>query len=325
MNITIFGCGGCGINQINKLVEDSKQLKPFGDRLDVVAVDTSTSNPVNKTITESYVLGNQEGSGKDRGTNSTELMQQAAQVVRGKLDSTDVFVFIASTSGGSGDVISNVMINTVLSAGKLAIKLCVAHTNSFKNTENTLKAFKTMEKVCGERYLGVMIYDNGGSRLNADMALQRDLLLLLNTLCVDYIELDDNDKRKFLAPHNVQGPHGIGFYDKMILGPLGEELPANNTDISMSDNQLVIPTTNHVPSVLTINETGDAESKFICYEDFVGISNDVTITAVNGVALSPYYLTYLRDTMTNHNRVVHVTTQMDNMQEDNLIDDMIEV
>ena len=322
LKVSCIGFGGAGINQLNTLVDNSKLVKKLGKQLDVMVVDTSSSNPVSSKIIDNYILGTGLGSGKDRAENATAAMNALPNLLN---RDSDVFVLISSSSGGTGDIMSNIAAAKLLKSGKIVVKISITHTNSFANTQNTIKAFSTLEKVCANHYMGVMIFDNTEGRKPADECLQRDLELMLTTLCVDYQELDDADKKRFLVPSEIVGPHAIGFYDNMLLGPIGEELPSDTKGVSMSDNQFVIPDDRHIPSILSINDTGDIESKFSMFEDFVGVSSVFKMTALNGAALSTDYLTYLKESMDRHKRVTHTKTTFTALADDNSLEDALDL
>jgi len=290
--IAIVGAGGCGINSVNRIIESYTH-----ETMDVYTVDTSESNIVSEAITESYTVGDGLGSGKDRAKNIDGLV---AAVPRLAKEEADVTIIIASSAGGSGNVIANLIAATLLRSGQRIVFVMVCHTNTLKNAENTRKAFKSLDSICDGKYqIPCFIYDNKDGRAAVDKALVADMTLLLQLLCLDYAELDDADKLRFLTP-NVIGPNSVGIY--------AEISKKSKEDMSAGENQLIIPSDAIIPSVITINKTGDSVDDFVSMEDAVGVDSKFKCIGISGIPISPAYLKYLGEKLEQLKRMhVHQT------------------
>ena len=291
--ISVIGCGGCGINSLNRIVESFQDPS-----LDVITVDTSESNEVSPAITERYVLGTGFGSGKDRSKNSDALIEAVPKLAT---TDADVTIVISSASGGSGNVIANLILSTLLRANKRVVFVMVCHTNTLTNAENTRKAFKSLQSICGDKYqVPCFIYDNKSGRKGVDESLVSDMVLLLKLLAHDYAELDDTDKLRFLTP-KVTGPNSMGIYTSTKLKSSGK--------MDASENQLILPDGAIIPSVISINKTGDSED-FIAMEDAVGVDPKFSCVGISGIPISPEYLTYLGERLEQLKRMKVQHTQM---------------
>ncbi len=291
--LSVIGCGGAGINSLNRIVDQFQH-----ESLDVLTIDTSESNHVAETITEKYTVGNKLGSGKDRSKNSEALIACIPKLAT--IDS-DVTIIISSSSGGSGNVIANLVLSTLLRANKRVVFVMICHTNTLTNAENTRKAFKSLQSICGTKYqVPCFIFDNKAGRAKVDECLVSDMVLLLKLLSHDYAELDDADKLRFLTP-NVIGPNSMGIYSDTGLKSSGK--------MDESENQLVLPDGAIIPSVISVNKTGDSE-EFVSLEDAVGVDPKFKCVGISGIPISPKYLTYLGERVEALSRMKVQNTQM---------------
>lgn len=308
MKVTLIGTGGAGTNHLNRIVES------YEYELDAIVIDTSKSNSIHKDVSESFVVGNGIGSGRNRQHNAEALIHKVPKLTT--LDS-DVVIILSSTSGGSGNVIANLLAATLLKAGKHVIMVLTSHVNTLRSAENTQKALQSLAGICGEKYqIPTMLYDNKPGRAEVDKNINEDLTILLDLLTGTWSELDDTDKLKFLSP-DVIGPNSLGVYPETAFGPLD--------DLTFGENQLYVPEHAIVPSVITVNETGDALDNISAIEDFVGISNEFHMFGLSGLPLSAIYLKYVGETIEEFRRANVKTTNINILETatESIADDIV--
>lgn len=143
--LTIFGCGGCGMNIVSKYTE----AKHDADAASIIThfIDTSKSNiKPNMKEDDIYIIPDVDGSGKIRAENASEIANLTKDMlVKHKPGDFNLVVF--SLSGGSGSVIGPLIIGELLAKGLPVVAIVIGTDESVTTANNTLKTLKTLDGV----------------------------------------------------------------------------------------------------------------------------------------------------------------------------------
>lgn len=197
-NITIFGCGGCGLNIVNEVIKGNKGLGSF-----IKGIDTSKANIVDmdEALVESFeLIDDLEGSGKLRSENVDQVVN-----FMDRITISDFNIVVFSLSGGSGSVIGPLLINEILRNKKIAIGIVVADTASNIDARNTIGTIKSLENMADQNkaYLPIVLLDNTKGRTNVDQAAVEVIKIISTILIRNAKEMDKQDKLNFFRPNKL--------------------------------------------------------------------------------------------------------------------------
>lgn len=155
--VNLFGVGGAGIDCVKTVLEDHlKQDDSQLAQLNVVLVDTSVSNykrnedffkkhGVNLTL-----IPDLDGNGQVRKSNIDKIMPHTAGIVNSHTADDDILnVIIHSASGGSGSVISVLLMKELMAENRNVMSIVVgdATTRNYAyNTQATLRSYESIAR-----------------------------------------------------------------------------------------------------------------------------------------------------------------------------------
>ena len=308
--VSVFGVGGCGINQLNALVKSKYEI-PKDVKL--FAIDTSESNVSSLDKKIEFIRISAFGSGKDRKTNADIIYDQIENMDMDGRES-DINIIVTSLAGGSGGLIANMLACKCTLDSKCTISLCVCDSASQKSTENTINAIKSYSNMANKYklYFPIALYDNSeaGRRL-VNQHVVGDMAMFIDLFDSDIEELDHRDKVHFLNPKSIdshlQGVYNIAITDDEVFPSVRDIESKKKDDKSLGGNKITASAARMVHSTLAVNEDG-IPVDLNALVDYVGISDKMDYKVVNGVALNKVIVDKLkRKSEQFRNRIVDKT------------------
>lgn len=196
-SVCVFGCGGAGINMVRNIIPaiQNRAFHRF--------IDTSYANIRQN---EEIIVVQGEGSGLNRRHNSSRIVQKISSLTTDDLKLSDINIIVFSMSGGSGSVLSPVLIQEIARRGKLVIAIAISSSQSQRHAENTLNTLKSLENITNTNdiYLPISIFNNNAGIENVDKYLPYKLERLIDLLTMPASELDKNDRLHWInVPKNT--------------------------------------------------------------------------------------------------------------------------
>jgi hypothetical protein len=152
MTVRVFLCGGTGVN-IGKKIKSA---------VDLVYIDTSTSNL--KTVDKDLIMlvEDMDGAGKLRSNTYEKFKDIADDVLIKFKPSNELNIVISSLSGGSGSVISPLIVKRLLEDNKNVLVLAIDSKHSVIEINNTIKTLKTFKSVSNtiNKNVSIVYFDN---------------------------------------------------------------------------------------------------------------------------------------------------------------------
>ena len=185
------------------------------------------------------VLTSGSGSGSNRAENAKSIERTIPQLSEEDLGLGDVAIVICSLSGGSGSVISPLLIREYARRGVRVVGVAVADTSYSVGAKNTLNTLKTLTSVCknNDLYLPLILVsnDHASTRKAVDECVVALVSDLIDLLTKPVYEVDRNDRLNWLNPSKVVSTSsGIKLMSlisekktidaKIVLGTESEEM-----------------------------------------------------------------------------------------------------
>lgn len=205
--LTVYACGGTGIN-IGAFFENMRgNPDPGYAEIDVVYVDTSKANLRGKSLEKNvYLIEDRDGSGSIRRENVDPIRAVVPDVLRMHKPSA-LNIVLSSASGGSGAVIAQVLASQLLADGFDVMAATVGSTENDVQINNTIASLKSLEAITKTRNrpITLMYYQNGGGRPRSevDMDVRNDILRLAGLFSNQNLELDSADLHNWLNYERV--------------------------------------------------------------------------------------------------------------------------
>lgn len=199
-NVTIYGCGGAGINIVGTLPMGSS---PAMAKADCYAIDTSKSNLRESKFSADhiYLFEGVDGSGKVRAENHSLIAKTTRQILQ-KFKPGTFNIVIASGGGGSGGVIAGSIINQLMEDGIPVVAIMIGSTNSQQEVDNTLKSLKTYDNLARQHNQPVVVHylenSKDASRPHIDSGAYAAIHGLLTLFSGLNAELDTADLRNWV-------------------------------------------------------------------------------------------------------------------------------
>lgn len=208
--MTIYACGGAGVNIVKKFEKHRKDPSstPHEDdevfaRTVPIYIDTSRSNMTAEIPADfTYILEGLDGSGKVRKENA-EVITECTLDILHRHKPGDISVVVSSTSGGSGSVLAPSIVSELLDRGHNVIVCAVGSDDSRIELENTAKTLKSYEAISKMRKTPViMIYRSNseaeGGRGEVDAEMYQEIVKLAALFSRRNRELDTKDLHNWL-------------------------------------------------------------------------------------------------------------------------------
>lgn len=209
--VTIYGCGGMGVNLVSDLLAGEGQVGFATTK--TCFIDTSKANLQNKGLNEDdvYLFEGIDGSGKERALNYEDIDRQAKAVLQ-KFKPTDLNIIVHSGGGGSGSVIGPVLVSELKEHGHQVIVVMVGSTDTRIEIENTIKTLKSYEAIANDLNSPVVTHylENSAehSRTKVNKMARSAVSLLCGLYSGQHEELDSADLKNWLDFLKFQGGHG---------------------------------------------------------------------------------------------------------------------
>ena len=211
-SIRFYGLGGLGLNLVSQLARfEDKQNEGFAD-ISICYADTSKSNlrgkeeGIDYREDQLYIFDGIDGSGKSRGQN-LGVMSESHKDFLHKFKPADLNVVVHSASGGSGSVLSNLVVTELLKRGHLVISIIVGTTSSRIETENTKKTLLSYEKAAIGTKRPVVAFYRENTKTAPRAKIDNEVVTFMILLCVLFSsqnrELDKADLENFINYHQV--------------------------------------------------------------------------------------------------------------------------
>ncbi len=211
-NVLVYCCGGMGINAGSQMETTRNNTASGAAKLDIVYVDTSTSNFIKHKNIDSkdcFVIsgfGEVDGSGKKRVENYQAITDKVQEVIK-KFKPADLNIVICSASGGSGSVVAPTIVSELLKENRNVVLLMVGVRDTMIEINNTMKTLMTFENIAQMRNKPVVC----GYVENSDKVSREDanlyLIHLVYGLCILFSrqnhELDSADLHNWLNYNDV--------------------------------------------------------------------------------------------------------------------------
>lgn len=200
--MNLFLLGGAGANIGKQFVSQNGKKEEGFAHITTYFVDTSRSN-LSKDIPEDniYLFEGLDGSGKKRDSNYKSISESTHDILH-RFKPADVNVIVGSCSGGSGSVISPILVSELLNRGEAVVALLIGSTGSKIETENTLKTLKSYDVISNKRDMPVVAFYRENSpektRSQVDKEIQTAIVMLAAIFSGDNRELDSSDLKNFL-------------------------------------------------------------------------------------------------------------------------------
>lgn len=159
--LVVHGLGGCGINMVDSVFSKIADLGDGFARMKFHYCDTSRANIDKITprgefwMVKTKSFGKEEinGSGAERATNAADIQANVNEYLDlnkyAKRETNEFHCVVASASGGSGSVISPILVRGLLSRNIPVFAVIVGDSSnalSAKNTKNTLASLNAIAK-----------------------------------------------------------------------------------------------------------------------------------------------------------------------------------
>lgn len=216
--ITIYACGGCGINLGSIFLKYDGQSDPGFAQIHSYFIDTSKSN-IHSSVPKDklYLVDGLDGSGKRRDTNYQALAENSKRIIH-QFKPGDINIVLHSASGGSGSVMGPILVSELLDRKLPTIVVLIGSTSSRIETDNTIKTLKSYEMISRKRNSPVIAAYRENSptknRGDVDSDIQTIIMVAAALFSGQNRELDASDLKNFLVYNNVTSySPKLSFFD----------------------------------------------------------------------------------------------------------------
>lgn len=253
MNLHIYGCGGCGINQVAKFASKDLQAK-------VTYIDTSRSNLTEDMAKENiFLVPDVDGSGKNQRANAPAIRALMPEIIM-KHAPAEFNIVVFGAAGGTGSVAGPLLIEQLIAKGLPTIAIVTGTSESGITTTNTLNTLRNLARFSEENKMPIaMVYEDNMTEKSSRQSVDTNVLAQLDSLYLiigseSNRELDRADLTNWLHYHMVtRVPYGLV---ELQMFNSSEALEASGIrPVSMVS--LLCDETRNIPAVLPdYNATG---------------------------------------------------------------------
>lgn len=210
--VCLIGCGGCGLN----IVQKAKFADPdLSEKYQTLLIDTSESNLMETDSGDRFLVDNGSvGSGKFRAKNYVPIITSMTKLISDlKYKLADINIIVFSTSGGSGSVIAPILSQKLLDLDKKVIMLVVSSEDSKIDIVNNLNTYQSLYNIAKTRYLPISIFSNAvKGEATVDTRIFDSIKNLITIFTSMGAEIDYEDKLHFLAPYKTVSDLEMGLH-----------------------------------------------------------------------------------------------------------------
>lgn len=198
--ITIWGCGGFGVDRLKELVNllDYPNLK-------FKIIDTSEANTHKQGVDSriEVIYAGKHGRGAIRGEGIEVLHQKVDQIVLSDESESDIDILFFSLTAGTGSVVGPLAVKALLKNDKPIIIITVADNKSTVATENSLKTIQSIESISHNSYVNMILFDNSiAGEEPVNHAINKKMMQLLSGINLNQVRvLDQSDILVAMKPH----------------------------------------------------------------------------------------------------------------------------
>lgn len=229
--LRIYACGGCGANLIQQKIEIP--VAPGYPSVKSVMIDTSTANYVPGAGVEFYQIPGVTGMGRNRGATLDIGMDKIEPILKDHKPGT-MNVILASGGGGTGSVISLLLLRELLKRKIPVVLMLVCSSASGVDTDNSYKTLLSLQKAVQGigRPVPFMYYENmskptgrvgDGPRDMVDDVIVNDIRALALTVSEQHRELDRQDVENWLNYPVVTNIPAQLVEVKLVTGDANEQ------------------------------------------------------------------------------------------------------
>jgi hypothetical protein len=201
--ISLYACGGAGLNIASHIAEQNKDYEPNGfAHVQTTFIDTSRSN-LNAVHSpeQTYLITGLDGSGKRRAENHKRIAEEVIPILN-NFRPGDISILLSSASGGSGSVIAPTIAKELLEREEQVIAVAVLSSASrveIQNSINTLKSYENIARIA-QKPIPIILHENVPTekRQRIDSQIRQDLVQLAALFSRQNGELDSADLRHFI-------------------------------------------------------------------------------------------------------------------------------
>lgn len=168
--LSIYGCGGCGANVVQRLinlpVDAEKPLYPISRRY---VVDTSESNISNlPDDIKAFLIPGVDGAGKQRAFAYHAAADKVNKILQDNKPS-EFNLVIFSASGGSGSVLGPLLVQELQNRDAVTMCIVIGSTLSHIECHNTVKTLETLQGIAqsgsaGNQSIAMMYFENSDGK-----------------------------------------------------------------------------------------------------------------------------------------------------------------
>ena len=202
----VYGLGGGGTNIAYKFERMRGGPDAGFTELDVTYADTSRSNMRSDIPAKSvYLVDGVDGSGSVRSENHHEIHGRIKDILQ-QFKPADLNIVISTAAGGTGSVISPLLVKELIDRNAPTIVILVGDTSTRQNTSNTLKTIKSFEAIAQKTDVPVVMHYLQNSKMMTRELIDKQVVLLVTLLSALFSgqnrELDSRDLYNFLRFNN---------------------------------------------------------------------------------------------------------------------------
>lgn len=247
--ISIYGCGGAGINIVTKVLSIPSTSVGFPE-VEYTLIDTSDSNlkGIEKSNNKyhTYLIPGVDGAGKDRKF-GIDVIEPHCDKVLNLHKPKDCSIVIYSLAGGSGSTAGPLIVRELLKRDKCVISICIGNTTNGVEAKNTLDTIADLQRISKklDKPLVACFYknDNSTPRSAVDDSIENDVRALSLLLSGANEELDGEDIQNFLYFNKKKNSIPAQVVDMLIYSKSDDsEDPSGFTAIGVAS---VLPSRSH--------------------------------------------------------------------------------
>lgn len=237
--IRVYAAGGGGLGICKYFEHDRNKDIPGFANLHTVYMDTSPASKVGVPEEHFFQLPEANGSGGVRAQNGPEIMRYTGEILQ-RFPAMQHNIFVHSTGGGSGAVLSASIASKLLAEGKSVIIFCVGSDDTLQYIKNSIAAMETFDNIARLRKEGAVIryLQNGvdGAIEEVDAEVRSMIASLAVLYSGENRNLDDRDLHNWTHFTNV-----TSFESQVGV-------------LSIHRGEIKLPDDSNIISVITLNK-----------------------------------------------------------------------
>lgn len=224
-HVLILGTGGGGVNLVDMFLS-RVDITGYEDVFDTAIIDASTANVrfTTNDFTHTFLLKEKNGEPMEGGGQDRTIVYPAAKVqipaFMDVINEYEYVIVVTTFTGGSGSLISNLVVKSLLDNGKKFVVLGISESNTRQNNRNAINTVTGLDNLArnANRPVVARRYENlpGKNRSDVDKAVLMDLVSLTVLFSEKLAELDRADLNTFLGYNSVTDGH-VGLVEMSIV------------------------------------------------------------------------------------------------------------